>query len=261
MTPRLVLSHDGIDVWHGDCLLPETAEMVMAGRKAALLHVDAPYSSKTHDGHDGAAAKSTSASKTWLRANGYTEKKITRRDIDYSHWSTDDVERFCGNWIGHVDGWATTVTDHILAPQWEASFSESRVTFPPLPWVELGSRVRLAGDGPSSWTCWLIVARPRREPWSKWGTLPGAYIQPAENKQNRPERIIGGKSLPGTLAFLGDYSRRGDLVLDPCGGGGTTAIACRMSGRQCITVEKDEGRVELIARLVRNKREQMGMFA
>ena len=155
--------------------------------------------------------------------------------------------------------WATSITDHVLAPYWSAHFeARDLYTFQPLPWVETGSRVRMTGDGPSSWTCWAVVARPRS--LAKWGTLPGAYIGPGESAQNRPDRIIGGKSLRMTIAFLHDYSRRGQLVLDPCLGGGTTMLAARMSGRRCIGIEKDEARAELCARLVSGKREQLGMF-
>ena len=36
-----------------------------------------------------------------------------------------------------------------------------RYVFSPIPLVDEGMTVRLRGDGPSSWTCWLCVGRPR----------------------------------------------------------------------------------------------------
>jgi hypothetical protein len=104
------------------------------------------------------------------------------------------------------------------------------------------------------------VARPRTKVWAKCGTLPGAYIGPSENHQNRPERITGGKSLPMTLSLLGDYSKRGQLILDTNLGGGTTILAARMSGRRCIGIEQNEERAELCCRLLGTKREQCGLF-
>lgn len=266
MTPRLVYSVDGCEIWHGDSLEPGTAELVLQGRRADLLHVDAPYSAKTHEGHregkmtaDRAAGFADPEGSAIQR---YAARRPERSDIEYASWSDVEIERCGAEWLPHVDGWATTITDHVLAPDWEHEFEGSgRYVFQPLPWVEIGSRVRMLGDGPSCWSCWLVVARPRTEPWSKWGTLPGAYIGPAENHQNRPDRITGGKSLAMTIALLGDYSRRGQLVLDPCLGGGTTILAARMSGRRCIGIEKDAARAELCARLLRRgRREQMSLL-
>ncbi len=41
-------------------------------------------------------------------------------------------------------------------------------------------------------------------------------------------------------AIVRDYTRPGDLVVDPFAGGGTTALACAIEGRRCITSEMDE---------------------
>lgn len=281
MTPKLLYTADGCEVWHGDCLDPETVGAVMQGRRADLLHVDAPYSERTHAGHREGKV-------TADRASGFAERhpinprkaaearyaaKAARQDIEYAAWSRAEVDAFNAAWLPVTQGWATTITDHVLAPEWSESFAAAGLyVFAPLPWVETGSRCRMVGDGPSSWACWTVVAtpapwscsavvaRPRGAPYSKWGTLDGAYIGPTENKQNRPHRITGGKSLALTTKFLSDYSRRGDLVLDPCLGGGTTIMAARMSGRRCIGIEKDEGRAELCARLLATKREQFDLF-
>ncbi len=257
-----------VEVWHGDSLDPATVEAVMQGRKADLLHVDAPYSAKTHEGHREGKLTADRAGSFGEEGDSaihrYARRKgAERSDIEYAAWSPEDVRHFCAFWLPTVEGWVTTITDHVLAPAWAAEFSESSAdlyTFQPLPWVEVGSRVRIQGDGPSAWACQLVVARPRREPWSRWGTLGGAYVGPGENAQNRPARITGGKSIALTRCLISDYSKRGQLVLDPCLGGGTTAIAAKMTGRRCIGIEKDRGRAELCARLLRGAKEQRDLF-
>jgi DNA modification methylase len=41
------------------------------------------------------------------------------------------------------------------------------------------------------------------------------------------------------------FSQRGDLVVDTCGGGFTTALACRNLGRRCIACDIDKAAVIL----------------
>jgi len=259
VTPTLLHRDADSEVWHGDSLDAECAEIVMAGRVADLLHVDAPYSARTHDGHrDGKATADRAAGfghPSGTAVQRYASRRPERADIDYASWDSIKVHCFGEFWLPRVSGWVTTVTDHVLSSDWAESFeSGGRYVFPPLPWVEMGSRVRMTGDGPSQWSCQLIVARPRTRPWSKWGTLPGAYVGPGENHQNRPERITGGKSLALTCALIGDYSRPGQLVLDPCFGGATTGMACKMTGRRVIGIESDHARAETCARLMRDGR-------
>jgi site-specific DNA-methyltransferase (adenine-specific) len=35
------------------------------------------------------------------------------------------------------------------------------------------------------------------------------------------------------------YTNPGDLVIDPFGGSGTTAVACARQGRRCICIERE----------------------
>jgi hypothetical protein len=262
------------EVWLGDCLNADDVTAVMGERKADLLCLDAPYSERTHSGHDGQAA---SLKESYAKRHGgrpsreqaYASRVAAgliegRRVIDYGFWSADDVQAFGSLWVPRCSGWAASITDHVLSVAWVDMFEGSdRYCFPPLPLVEAGSRVRMSGDGPSNWTCWVVVARPRHEPYAKWGTLGGAYIQPAErdiNSAGGSDRIVGGKPIKSMCAIVSDYSRRGDLVVDPTCGGGTTLMAAKMCGRRSIGMEKDRGRAELAARRLRKSHEQGNLF-
>jgi len=51
-------------------------------------------------------------------------------------------------------------------------------------------------------------------------------------------------------AIVRDYSRPGELVCDPCAGGGTTLLAAVLEGREAIGTELDPKTFELaVARL------------
>jgi hypothetical protein len=130
-----------------------------------------------------------------------------------------------------------TITDDVLAPAWRTSFLRHGLyPFAPIPLVETGSRVRMAGDGPSGWTCWIVVA---------------PYVVPGDRAMNSnggTDRIVGGKPLLAMQCIVADYSRRGGLVVDPTSGAGTTGRAAKAQGRRFIGLEIDPGRAELSAK-------------
>ena len=217
--------------------------------------VDAPYSARTHGGHDAAPESDTAH----------------RRAINYGGWATEDVDAFVDSWSTRCRGWFVTITDHILAPAWAAAMERhGRYVFAPLPWVAPGSRVRLAGDGPSSWTCQIVVGRPRTGAYRdgtiahKWGTLRGAYIVTTERNRlsdGTHGSHIGGKPSKLMRMLVNDYSRPGDLVCDPCAGWSTTLLAAAQEGRRAVGSELDpETYADALKRLDRDT-QQADLFS
>lgn len=133
-----------------------------------------------------------------------------------------------------------------LASAWRAEMERhGRTTFAPIPCVMRGMTVRLAGDGPSSWAVWLNVSRPKS--LSKWGTLDGAYVT------GPGERVhVGGKPLALMRAIVRDYTKPGDLIVDPCAGAASTLIAALAEGRSAIGAEVDTSTYELAQRRLAN---------
>lgn len=218
------------------------AYMREAGIVADALIVDAPYSDKTHSGS------------VTTRSDG-----VDARSLDYAAWGSHDVEMFMAAFHAWpiLQGWMVSITDDGLAPVWRAKADAwGRYAFASLPLVERGATCRMSGDGPSSWTTQVCVSRPRTEPWSKWGTLQGAYVGPSERKP-----VVGGKPLWAMRAIVRDYSRPGDLVCDPCAGGGTTLVAALEEGRRAIGCEPDAGRYEIAVRRIREARRPLPRMA
>lgn len=229
------------------CSHLELAERLRsAGRMVDALIVDAPYSDRTHNGH----------------ALGIARDGNFRKEINYSAWSPDDVARFVDVWSPLTRGWFVTITDHRLAIHWAAELENSgRYVFAPLPLVEVGSRCRLSGDGPSSWTCWIVVARPKTRMFVTWGTLRGAYVG-SEKRGEKP--VIGGKPTWAMRQIVSDYSRPGDIVCDPCAGGGTTLLAAKLEGRRYIGCDIHANHVEITRNRLRElpvgTDQQVGLF-
>ena len=218
------------------------AAMREAGLVADALIVDAPYSERTHAGHDSATESLNDAGSAFMR-----------RGIDYVAWDGEDVSSFVRSFAPVARGWICSLTDHVLAGAWEvAMVGVGRYVFSPIACVENGSRIRVLGDGPSQWSTWLVASRPRARDCQSWGTLPGAYVGGREKKP-----ITGGKPLWLMHAIVSDYSRPGDLVADPCMGAGTTLVAAVELGRRAIGCEPDAGRFEIAAKRLAKARPQM----
>lgn len=195
---------------------------------------DAPYSARVHEGHDDGvrAARVTDA---WTRSDGRTDPKPPqpRRQLSYAHWTTSDVDAFIDSWAPRNRGWFVCLSDHALCSAYEAAYERNGLTtFAPVGVLIPGMTVRLCGDGPSSWMIYANVARPKA--LSKWGTLPGGYTGPPGERVH-----VGGKPLWLMRALVRDYTRRGDLVCDPCAGAATTLIAAATEGRHAVGAEVD----------------------
>jgi site-specific DNA-methyltransferase (adenine-specific) len=200
----------------GDCLqiLPTLAPV-------SHIITDPPYSARTHAGHNSAKASQ--------------KDKSDRAELGYPSLTPERVAALSAVFASLSKGWIVWFTDHVLMPAVSDCLEKQRrYVFAPLPFYQPGRSVRLVGDGPSSWTDWIVVARTNA--LSKWGTLPGGYA--AGKGWNDKERR-GGKPLQLMLAIVGDYSRFGETVLDPFMGAGTTCVACQKIGRSSVGIEID----------------------
>lgn len=219
MTPTWQTADGSIRLYLGDCL--DVLPTLESGSVDAVV-TDPPFSARTHKGHD-------------MSANGHAgfgHDGSDRKPLGYAPWADADVSRAMPLLCRVSRGWVVAITDHVLALPIQAEMERAgRYAFAPLPWYVPGSRVRLSGDGPSSWTAWIVVCRTAAQ--VRWGTLPGGYMHRGEQCH------MGGKPVELMAAIVGDYSREGDVVADPYMGSGTTGVACVQSGRSFIGCEID----------------------
>ena len=210
------------ELYHADCrdILP-TLNSVQA------VITDPPYSDLLHRMHGSRILRTSDGS--------------NRTALGYKGQSLDDLAFFAVEFDRLCSGWIVWITDINLAlvvrDELEAL---GRTIFAPLPFYQPGRSARLSGDGPSSWTDWIVVARTKAQ--NRWGTLPGGYIAGPGWKD---KEIMGGKPTKLMDALVSDYSRRGDTVLDSHMGAGTTGVACVRTGRKFIGCEIDKKTFDL----------------
>jgi site-specific DNA-methyltransferase (adenine-specific) len=222
----------------GDCkeVLPEIG---------GVDHIitDPPFSARTHDGFDSTSAR----------------KKLdgsVRKSLGYGSITTAEAMEMADLFCNASAGWVLWFTDHALAPIIHGAMeANSRATFAPLPFFHPGRSCRLSGDGPSSWTDWIVCSRTKA--LHKWGTLPGGYVA---GEGWRDKNHMGGKPLKLMLQVVSDYSRPGDLVCDPCLGGGTTLVACVQTGRRGVGIELDPATFEKAVKRITDAHRQADLF-
>lgn len=201
------------------------------------LITDPPFSGRTHSGQ-------RHGRKDARYCNPNSRPILSARGHQYTQWSDAEINELVESWAPRTRGWICIFASHDLVHTYECALERvGRYVFAPVPCVLMHSNVRLAGDGPSSWSSYLVVARPRlRKGIKRWGTLPGAYVgkpfDVGENMLDRSKRICtGSKPLWLMRAIVRDYSRAGDFVCDPCAGGATTLIAAHFEGRRSVGSE------------------------
>jgi site-specific DNA-methyltransferase (adenine-specific) len=221
----------------GDCL-----EILPTLGRIGHVITDPPYSERTHAGHDAGARDGSD--------------KARRADLGYSALSISAAQELAVAFNQHCNGWIVWLTDHSLAPHIQGKLElEGRYVFAPLPFFQAGRSVRLSGDGPCSWTDWIIVSRTAAQ--HKWGTLRGGYI--AGEGWNDKQRM-GGKPTRLMQLIVEDYSRFGDTVCDPFMGSGTTGVAALQLGRKFIGIEIDPGYFDIACKRISEAWKQPRLF-
>lgn len=213
--PRAALPRAGFDLRLG-----RWQDALISGGAVDAVIADPPFSKRTHDSRP-------------TRADGVDAAGLAP---DFEPWSESDVHEFVAHWSRRARGWLVCLCDDIMIPWYRAAYvAQGRMDFAPVPCVIRSMSVRTRGDGPSSWSVYAMVSRPRGAEFASWGTLPGAYVG------DRELGAEGGRGKPSWLmrAIVRDYSRAGDLVCDPLAGYGATLIAALDEGRRCIGAERD----------------------
>lgn len=212
--------------------------------KVDAVITDPPYSARCHTDHDSTAKNARDGAE--------------RKQLGYAHLTLEDVHNLAQAYHNLCTGWIVWMTDSDLALAVRNELEAlGRTAFAPLPFYQAGRSVRLSGDGPSSWTDWIVVARTKAQ--NRWGTLPGGYIAGQGQGWNDKARM-GGKPTALMDALVNDYSRPGQLVFDSHMGAGTTGVACVRARRRFIGCEIDPQAFELACERIENAAAQLSLF-
>lgn len=143
-------------------------------------------------------------------------------------------------------GWFVAFNDFDGAHYIRASVkNRGAVSAEPIAWVKPPTLTppRGANNLPEKGTEFIVASRFR--PVARNGCIPGSYVSPRNTPGASHSLVVtGGKPLDLMRAIVRDYTRPGDLIVEPFAGGGTTLLAAVMEGRSVIASEMDPGNFE-----------------
>ncbi|AYR02806.1 DNA methylase [Gordonia phage BobBob] len=112
-------------------------------------------------------------------------------------------------------------------------------------WVKTNPMPQISADRPGQgWEAIAYLHRTDRKPVWNGGGKAGNYVLPTEQRMGHPT----AKPLVLVQDLVRKFSNRGDVVLDPFAGSGTTLRAAVNEGRRAIGVEMDPAHCDTIVR-------------
>lgn len=209
-----------------DLRLGDYREVLAGVGSVDAVICDPPYSGRTDKG---------------VRSGSTMQDQRNQVGMGYAPVDYDWCASFVDRW-SDACGWMLICGDHITWQWWDRLASEAgRYVFPPVVIAKRGSAPRMCADGPASQCEYVSVSRPRSAAFvGSWPGIVGWYPMDTVRHGHGHAGVRGAKSLDLMRAIIVDYTRPGDLVCDPCAGGGTTLIAAAIEGRRAIGAEIDE---------------------
>lgn len=221
-----------IEIIEGDC-----ADYIDLARDCDAMLTDPPYGSWVHD-------KATSHS---TRAN-QAQSIRSKRDLGFASIDEGGTRETLARYVSRVRMWSAVFSDtESVGANSAACKAHGAKYIRGVAWIRW-SMPQLSGDRPPQ-GCEIVSlfrgAKPHgRLVYNGPGNLTHwawAALRGDKNTKHPTE-----KPLPLILDQVSWFTMPGDTVIDPFAGGGTTAVACKVLGRDCIAVERDPSHVDRI---------------
>lgn len=213
MTPYY--QDEAVTIYHGDCreVLPTLAP---------VDHVitDPPYTERTHG-----MAKTNKGAGHGVKA------------ISFAPFTDEELSaalEACGRLARR---WVIASLDYAHAATFDASPPNGLRSLRVGVWVKPNPMPQISADRPAQgWEAISFFHRADAKPRWNGGGQSGVWMHPVVQNAGHPTV----KPLPMVIDWVRLFTDEGDLILDPFGGSGTTAVAAKLNGRRCILVEREE---------------------
>ena len=214
----------------------------------AVDHVitDPPYSERVHS-----AVRSSRMQSANDRGGRYGAD--TRRNVDLGFESlTPELRGFAAQQFARLARrWVLVFSDVESDHLWRDDLTAAGLDYVRTgAWIKVGATPQFSGDRPATGFEAITIAHPKgRKRWNGGGRH-AVWSHPIVLDRGRTgvTRLHAAQK-PHELmqALVGDFTDPGETILDAFGGSGTTGYACKMLGRRCVLIERDEAHCETVA--------------
>jgi site-specific DNA-methyltransferase (adenine-specific) len=234
MTEKVVIGN--AELYCGDCL-----EILPTLPKVDAVVTDPPYGDEdTHKGH--------------LSAVTLKNGEPARRALGFSGISRTDAVDMAKAWCQVSRGWV------VFTSEWKFlhAIDEAGLLVRFGIWRKPDGAPQFTGDRPGTgWEAVAICHGPGKKKWNGGGKHAFWNVPKGENKSGHPT----GKPIRLFSEIVHDFTNRGDCVLDPFMGSGTTGVACMNLGRKFIGIEIEPKYFDIACRRIEDAQRQERMFA
>ncbi len=218
----------------------DNAEVLPTLTEMSVDHVitDGPYSEHVHG-----------KQRRTLRGSGGREARDGNRrgEVEYAPLGFDALTAehrlFCAEQFGRLTRrWCLSFSDLESTEAWLQDLvlgGMRRWRFGI--WNKLNCQPQLSGTGPAVGSEGIAIAHSAKAMRWNGGGLPARWDFPiATDNNGRSSRVhTTQKPLPLCLALIEQFTDPDDVVLDPFSGAATIGVACILTGRRYIGIERD----------------------
>jgi site-specific DNA-methyltransferase (adenine-specific) len=212
----------------GNCL-----EILPTLPKVDAVITDPPYSEQTHEGHLSNIAE--------------------RQELGFASISQASMLSLVSDWLAKAERWVIFTCDWRFMSALDSSKMLIRFGI----WRKPDGAPQFTGDRPGTgWEPVAICHKPGKKKWNGGGKHAFWSWPKGQNDSGHPT----GKPIGLLTDFVGDFTDRGETVLDPFMGSGTTGVACMNLGRKFIGIEIEPKYFDIACERIENAQRQVRMF-
>lgn len=252
---RLIYQDEFATIYHGECLAIMIA-LIRAGIQFDHCITDPPYEAEAHNNQ--------------VRAKGFEHKHLTET-IDYGKISKsalafDAISH--RRWMyGRLITWLTkrwsiTFCQLEAAMLWRKALeSNKRHRYVrTMTWYKPNGMPQFTGDRPAANSENMVLTHPpTRMKWNGGGKgsvlTHNIYSASRNGGQSHPTQKP--LSLMEELVTL--FTNDGDTILDPFGGSGSTAVACKKHRRHAVLIEQNREYCDVAAKRLRETQPMLNL--
>lgn len=218
MKPRIEKLARGVTLHLGDC-----REVLSRPDSVDAIITDPPYGRATHTGARSA-------------------KSLVKSQIDFDPITAAELVRLSGNFCNVARRWV------VMTCEWQHAAALETAELPLVRvgvWVKPNAAPQFTGDRPGmGWEAVAILHRKGRKKWNGGGhhAVWRCPVVRGGHPTQKPEKLLA--------EWVRLFSNRGETILDPFMGSGTTGVAAVKLGRKFTGVEIDPKYFDLACRRV-----------